>query len=143
MNFRQAILVAVISFFTVATTYVVKEQGREVARWTDQDGRDDVREVAAEDLPGGPPPHAVKPAAVNTPPDTEILPTYEWFYGKNGYEKAVQEIKSTNKPMLLYFHATWCPFVENALFPHQYSHFSCLTGRRFSSSRWNCHLGMN
>jgi thiol:disulfide interchange protein len=32
-----------------------------------------------------------------------------WYEDKKGYDKALADQKTTKKPMLLYFYATWCP----------------------------------
>lgn len=33
-----------------------------------------------------------------------------WYEGAEGYGKAVEEYKSTNKPMVVYVSVTWCPY---------------------------------
>ena len=37
-------------------------------------------------------------------------PVYEWFYDHGGYQKAIQEQKKMQEPIVLYFHASWCPY---------------------------------
>jgi thiol:disulfide interchange protein len=33
-----------------------------------------------------------------------------WYQGASGYDQAVEEYKRTNKPMVVYMTAAWCPF---------------------------------
>jgi len=33
-----------------------------------------------------------------------------WYQGAEGYDKAVQEYKQTNKPMFVYMSVGWCPY---------------------------------
>lgn len=43
----------------------------------------------------------------------------DWYQGASGYEKAVEEYKKDEKPMVVYFNVGWCPycrkFEENIL----------------------------
>lgn len=33
-----------------------------------------------------------------------------WYQGSSGYDKALEEYKTTNKPMLVYMNVVWCPY---------------------------------
>lgn len=33
-----------------------------------------------------------------------------WYQGASGYEKAIEEYRRTNKPMVVYMSVTWCPY---------------------------------
>ncbi|MDX1644182.1 MAG: thioredoxin family protein [Thermoanaerobaculia bacterium] len=34
----------------------------------------------------------------------------DWFEGADGFERAVEEARSGNKPLLVYFRTDWCPY---------------------------------
>ena len=41
----------------------------------------------------------------------QYVPSYDfpgWQHGASGYELALKEAKATDKPLILYFHTSWC-----------------------------------
>ncbi|MEI7750450.1 MAG: thioredoxin family protein [Candidatus Omnitrophota bacterium] len=48
------------------------------------------------------------PSAVSTPAAGQW--SEGWYQGASGYEKAIEEYKRTNKPMVVYMTVTWCPY---------------------------------
>ena len=90
---------ATFAFFLLAaaslqlgTTYVTKEGGKEVGRWIEPDGKRDVVEVR------------------NDQAGDQRSGAFPWFYNGSGYQKASKA--SAGRPVLLYFHATWCPYCK-------------------------------
>ena len=105
MRIFSRIFILVLCLCHLGTIYVIKEGGQEVGRWEEADGSDAVVEVESgvqKITPSG--------SVQNTPQKTTPRKrNFDWTYDLKGYQAAVEYQKKTQKPILLYFHASWCP----------------------------------
>lgn len=101
---RKPSLILLAILIHLGTTYVVRENGIEVGRWTENDGKNRIEEINQEKRKT-PPPES-RPQA----PKFKPFPVkYEWYYDREGYEKGIRRQKEKKVPIFLYFHAVWCP----------------------------------
>jgi len=45
-------------------------------------------------------------------PKSEIVSAAGWYEGAGGYEQALNEQKSSGKPVMVYFHTAWCGYCK-------------------------------
>ena len=95
-----------MAWFSLATTYIIKENGVEVGRWNEEDGKD-VEEIVEQT--------AIERVPQPERKQYEPLPPsrYEWYEGARGHDALLQVQKKSNRPAALYFYATWCPHCKN------------------------------
>ena len=57
-------------------------------------------------------PQAGAPVSVVTsqPSSGSVKWSDGWYWGAEGYDKAVEEYKQTNRPMVVYINVGWCPY---------------------------------
>ncbi|MBI4710903.1 MAG: thioredoxin family protein [Candidatus Omnitrophica bacterium] len=102
----------------LGTTYIIKEGGVEVGRMEDKDGKTGVQEIDTGAkkrdpvVPRGAARARGTSAKKEVPADL-FRPRTEWLEGRSGHEIAIQKLRESPGPFVIYFYTTWCPYCRS------------------------------
>lgn len=96
----------------MATTYVIQEGGVEVGRWVEKDGKDGVEVVDAGSKKASVSQSQTATAIPKANANELFRPRTEWLVDQAGHHRALQKLKQSPGPFVIYFHATWCPYCK-------------------------------
>lgn len=117
MRCPTVILVLSIPFF-LGTTYIIKEGGVEVGHMEDKDGKTGVQviDTGAKKRDNA----TSRSAAGNRGPSVKkevpadlFRPRTEWLEGSSGHETAIEKVKESPVPFVVYFYTPWCPYCRS------------------------------